>query len=186
MKKLLFIVLLLMANTIQAQEIIVLENQRGNVNFETKYYYKDVNGVLDKFLGTWRNQNSNELFEITFTKKIKYDQQNYFIDWLTSRYKYIKNGEVIFDTTPRLQPSGSAPNHNIFGSMIYADDLNKIKLLYSEPTDEFDYDGVVHLTYNPNNDTLEWYIEVALDVLGNGELHYPYKVPYSLVLTKVN
>ncbi len=111
---------------------------------------------------------------------------NFYDDLLTSRYKYIKNGEVVFDTTPRLQPSGSAPDHNVFGSTIYVEDLNKIELLYGEPTDEFDYDGIVHLTYNPNNDSLEWYIEVALDVLDNGELHYPYKVPYSLVLTKVN
>ncbi|WP_459210520.1 hypothetical protein [Aquimarina rhabdastrellae] len=52
MKKLLIIVVLLISNTIQAQEIIPIENQKGHINYETKYYFKDVNGVMDKFLGT--------------------------------------------------------------------------------------------------------------------------------------
>ncbi|MDH7444083.1 DUF6705 family protein [Aquimarina sp. 2201CG14-23] len=188
MKAILKILLVLFAIQSYGQEIIPIENMIGHLDLsrEDKPYYKDVNGVFNKFIGTWRYQTSNELFEITFTKITKEDSGNYYEDQLTSRYKYIKNGEVIYDTMAMLQQADSYPNYNVFGSKIKKSDLNKIQLQFDEPDIRFTGSNYLELTYNPVTQKLKWYVSAAMEPNENGVLVYPYKTPYLMTLTKVN
>ncbi|MDH7446344.1 DUF6705 family protein [Aquimarina sp. 2201CG14-23] len=188
MKAILKILLVLFAIQSYGQEIIPIENMIGHLDLsrEDKPYYKDVNGVLNKFLGTWKYETSTELFEITFRKIEKYGRVDYYKDRLTSRYRYIKNGVVIYDTTSPIQAADSYPDHNVFGGIIKNTDLNKIKLQFDEPEISFAGSNYLELTYNPVTQKLKWYVSAAMEPNENGVLVYPYKTPYLMTLTKVN
>ena len=178
-------------------QIIPIENMEGNIDLskENKPYYKDVNGVLNKFLGTWKYQSNNELFEITFIKVEKYIGGNYDKDRLTSRFKYIEDGELVYNTYPSntsgrdgtpvaLDPSA---DYYAFGGIIRNTNLNKIELEYDEPgiTLNGSYPQQLILTYNPDTGKSHWKIK-APSVIRNGEEVYPYRVPSDMILTKVN
>ncbi|MDH7446347.1 DUF6705 family protein [Aquimarina sp. 2201CG14-23] len=192
MKAILKILLVLFAIQGYSQTIIPLEdfeNIENRIKTTSDYYYKDVNGVLDKFLGTWRYQTANELFEITFTKKTNHRSgMGYYEDFLISRYKYVKNGVVIYDTYPILQPTGKDPSQFIDGGIIKKPDLNKIILTYDEPSDIGDYGQLLYLEYTPLTQKLNWYLDAILydDPDNPGELTSGYKIPYLMNLTKVN
>ena len=65
-------------------------------------YFKDINNVLDKFVGTWRYENTatNTVFEITFTKIIHAERhnRNCFKDKLSAQFKLIVNGIEQYNT----------------------------------------------------------------------------------------
>lgn len=64
-------------------------------------YFKDVNNVLDKFVGTWRYENtlSNTIFEITFTKVIQAEgHKNGYVDELSAQFKLTVNGIEKYNT----------------------------------------------------------------------------------------
>ncbi|MDH7444082.1 DUF6705 family protein [Aquimarina sp. 2201CG14-23] len=172
-----------------SQTIIPLEELVSGENTTSDYYYKDTNGLLDKFLGTWRYQTSNELFEITFTKVERIRTgMGYYIDELNSRYKYIENGEIIFDTYSPIQPSGSATLQYISGRAIKKTDFNSIVLTYDEPGDYGDYGQLLYLKYISGIQKLDWYVDAVLydDPDNPGELTSGYKIPYKMILTKIN
>ena len=67
MKNILNLFLLLIATSSFSQVIKPIETRKTNVEIAgITYYYKDVNGVLDKFLGSWKYQDS----PVNPTKKI--------------------------------------------------------------------------------------------------------------------
>ncbi|MDH7446345.1 DUF6705 family protein [Aquimarina sp. 2201CG14-23] len=192
MKAILKILIVVFAIQGYSQTIIPIEDYENPENYTkttSDYYYKDVNGVLDKFLGTWRYQTDNEFFEITFTKKTNHKSgMGYYGDLLISRYKYKKNGVIIYDTYPILQPAGKSPPRYVSGSFIRNTDLNTIKLLYNEPDDVGDYGQQLILKYIPLTQKLNWYLDAILydDPDNPGELTSGYKIPYLMNLTKVN
>lgn len=65
-------------------------------------YFKDINNVLDKFIGTWKYEDvvSNTRFEITFTKLLRMENihQNGFDDELFAKFKLIVNGVEHYNT----------------------------------------------------------------------------------------
>ncbi|MDH7446342.1 DUF6705 family protein [Aquimarina sp. 2201CG14-23] len=171
-----------------SQEIVPIENKIDHIDLsrENKVYYKDVNGVFNKFIGTWKHQVTNELFEITFRKVEKYVGGNYDSDRLVGRFKFVKNGEVIYDTTAMLQSADAYPDHKIFGGTITSDNLNRLELEYNEP-------GIIlkgsflqqlYLTYDPSTQQLDWFVRAPL--IGPNNDIYPYKIPFHMILTKVN
>ena len=72
MKNILYIFALLTTTMSFAQQlpetIIPLEEKLGTDNNSGIYYFKDVNHVLDKFMGTWKYETATESLEITFYK----------------------------------------------------------------------------------------------------------------------
>ncbi|MDH7446346.1 DUF6705 family protein [Aquimarina sp. 2201CG14-23] len=192
MKAILKILIVVFAIQGYSQTIIPLENFENienRIKTTSDYYYKDVNGVLDKFLGTWRYQTANELFEITFTKSERISTgMGYYIDELNSKYKYIKNGEEVFNTYSPIQPSGSAVSQYISGRAIKKSDLNDISLSYHEPDDVGFHGQRLELKYIPLTQKLNWYVDAILydDPDNPGELTSGYKIPYLMNLTKVN
>jgi hypothetical protein len=93
MKKIVYLTSLLLFTFCKAQTIDLYGDQTyGTVN---NAYYKDVNGFLNQYVGTWLYTNGNTSLKITFQKKEhKYMQGNisYYEDMLVGEYKYIENG----------------------------------------------------------------------------------------------
>ena len=56
-------------------------------------YYKDLNNILNPFVGTWKYTNGNNVFEIVLQKKLMSSQNGYFYkDMLIGSYRYVENG----------------------------------------------------------------------------------------------
>ncbi len=195
MKALLNILIVIIGLQGFSQTEIPLENYYSPENDDKEssaYYYKDVNGVLNKFLGTWRYQSNTELFEITFTKKIKKKTgMGYYKDELTCRYKYIKNGQVIYNTYTMNSTPNSNPDYFIFGKRIRKEDLNTIKLTYNEPSVRGTFTDVLVLKHfyrtRDKIESLDWFLDVVVDEDPDnpGEYISGYKVPYEMILTKI-
>ncbi|MDY8138903.1 DUF6705 family protein [Aquimarina sp. 2201CG5-10] len=194
MKKILKILIVCINLQAFAQTEIPIEDkskQENRIKRSSDYYYKDINGVLDKFVGTWRYQSPIELFEITFTKVSQIRTgMGYYKDELYSRYKYIKNGQVIYDTYNTPVTTENNPSTDISGSIINNTDLNKIKLIYHEPGirgGDFDSLSMTYF-YSPreNKHRLNWKVKTALYGTGTpGVYSTVYKMPYQMTLTKV-
>lgn len=72
------------------------------------YYYKDIPGYLDNFVGTWEYVNGNEKFQIVLTKVVMFHQidtelnLNYYEDGIVLQYKKYTNNVLTF-TSPIYQ-----------------------------------------------------------------------------------
>ncbi len=197
MKVLLNILIVIIGLQGIAQTEIPLEDKPKKEN-KTKttsnFYYKDSNGVLDKFLGTWRYQSHTELYQITFTKKEKVRTgMGYYKDKLISRFKYIKNGQVIYDNYSAPITEENNPSTDISGGWFRNGDMNSAKLMYNEPDirgGEWDTLSLTYIQQGRDENAvknLKWFINTSLQpVPGNtGEYTTVYKVPYEMILTKV-
>ena len=197
MKKIIKITLLLATIISYSQEIVPVEDKFNYDPFEQpKKYYKDVNGVFNKFIGTWKWQNATtnptKTFEITFYKHEMRDQGGIsYTDFITSKFKYIENGVEIYNTyNDRFG--------YILGSIIYQSidlnsphgslaDYNFMELHYSEPIIDGrplrkNPSGKLFLEYkNENNiQKLIWNVECFLDQNGN----IPFRIPITMELIK--
>lgn len=188
MKKIVSLIILLSNLVMQAQDIVPKEQEKQyltNGNHVNKYF-KDINGHLNKFLGTWKWQdnpsNPTKIFEITFSKVENEFTGSSYEDFLISSYKYIENGVEIYNT------ENLGFNKYIYGGLFsFPNNLNKLRLLYSEPepaTDSLRYS--FHIEYLPitSSSTIEqlkWDVEIILEVAENAELP---KIPRHIILSK--
>ena len=62
------ILVFLITTIIQAQQNIKPLEEYLNDPYGADVYYKDVNGTLDKYIGTWKYDDGTHYFEITFSK----------------------------------------------------------------------------------------------------------------------
>ena len=156
------------------------------------YYYKDSNGILDKFIGTWRYQTDTELFEVTFSKRVKNKTgMGYYDDDLAGNYKYIKNGQVIYDTYSTI-PGPDTLTYFIFGRRIKKPNLEIISLLYNEPeVRSGPYDSVTlkhEYISRDRIEVLQWKVSKNILIVNFDKLKKPrseFKVPWNMSLTKV-
>ena len=69
-------------------------------------YYKDINGFLDQYAGTWLYMNDNVLLKIVLVKKLMFYKvtgfKNYYEDYLIGEYQYIENGVEKVNTLSNL------------------------------------------------------------------------------------
>src|SRR5690606_30329082 len=83
------------------------------------YYYKDVTGYFDQFIGTWQHQNGSityilKLEKKTFTKNYPHVNKTYKYDDLIGALKVVKNGVTVYDDLPTLnQNFTDAVKYNI-------------------------------------------------------------------------
>ncbi|OOG63038.1 DUF6705 family protein [Flavobacterium sp. A45] len=71
MKKLIYLSMLLVFGlTMNAQKIIPLENKYGYkiINRDEEIYFKDVNNILEKYVGTWKGIYGNKKYEFRIVK----------------------------------------------------------------------------------------------------------------------
>ncbi|TYB78915.1 DUF6705 family protein [Bizionia myxarmorum] len=88
-------------------------------------YYKDVDNDFNRFIGTWRYTNGNEIFKIVLNKMqmselTRVSGISYFTDYLYGEFQYIdNNGNELINTLPEISNTSlSKDEHQIFGNRI--------------------------------------------------------------------
>lgn len=115
------------------------------------YYYKDVTGYFNQFLGTWQYQDATTTYILefekrTFTADFPHVNTTYKYDDLIGALKVIKNGVVIYDDLATLEQNyTSATEYNI-NSVIRVENYNncymcsypeqRLSLSYNEPDND--------------------------------------------------
>jgi hypothetical protein len=144
------IVLLLISFQAKAQSNLPIEQKVNYTRSSTyqNHYFKDINGVFDKFLGSWKYENATDLLEIRIYKAEFRDTggQNFYDDELYIEFKYTQNGAVIFNTF------GENRTYYISGLRFQVpSNTNKYRLLYLEPSQrQFKAYQYVDIEYIPN------------------------------------
>jgi hypothetical protein len=102
MKNIIVTIILISGLQVNAQYIIPVEQMTTyllNHNYEN-HYFKDVNGVLNKFVGNWKYETTSEKLEIEIYKleNINNGGGSRYQDEIELRFRYTINGIVMFDT----------------------------------------------------------------------------------------
>ncbi|WP_452597109.1 DUF6705 family protein [Pontimicrobium sp. MEBiC01747] len=173
-------------NAVLAQETIVPINILGqhiDREEDVTYYYKDVNGDLDKFLGTWVYNDATISFTINFSLLTHYQRGGYYFDLIYAKIKFINNGNVIYNTLNELSYNTS----DISGSDIHSVDSNKIDLNYRESNPnayrivaDLDLEYVPCLS-NTSCEQLVWHNRYLKDT---PDEPWPFFIPTDMVLTR--
>ncbi|WKW46935.1 hypothetical protein P3875_02450 [Myroides sp. JBRI-B21084] len=147
-------------------------NTPGDMGFsENGYYYKDVTGYFNQFIGTWQYQNGTTTYILklekrTFTENVTHLNKTYQYDELIGALRVIKNGVILYNDWNTLnQNYPNAVDYNIF-SIVRAENFNdcymctypnqRLYLSYSEPNnDNYAYAnlGMLMHTYIDNGVT---------------------------------
>jgi hypothetical protein len=149
-------------------------------------YFKDVNNILNKYVGTWVFDDGTQYFKIQFYKQTHYRETpiankkiTIYNDRIIGHYQYKLNGVEIYNVTDNkfvYSNNGSFSN----GNNIY----------FREPTDNpcgRRITGEVNLTYFNDNgvEQLTWN---RVDFNGGADCYpfdtTPFKTPENMVLTK--
>ncbi len=137
MKKIICLIILLTGLSITAQETITVpleDNVPEHIPGQI-VYSKDINNVLDKFLGEWVYDNGTDYVKLTITKAIHvpYARNKMYQDELSCKFLYKKNGVTIYDTY-------NSSDEYLSGVGFYFDleagavNTNQYNMVYSEPT----------------------------------------------------
>ncbi|GLB54210.1 hypothetical protein NBRC110019_32520 [Neptunitalea chrysea] len=143
------------------EQVVPIENQAdyAEAHDSTPYYYKDINHVLDKFIGTWEVTSGTEYLKINITKLTKrsldeplYESNDYQDILKVTLVSYKKNNIEVYNNCAIA----------IVYSPIYLLDVNTAKFYYHEPTTgcKRNKGGNLTLTYLPNqgsNGELQWH-----------------------------
>lgn len=203
MKNIKFIIaLLLLSLKVSAQHptyiTLPIEDKYHSEDADRKYtYFKDLNHVLDKYVGTWECHQGAHYIKITFIKSTNvnvgappsYDPKQ-TEDRLYTRILYTYNGTVMIDsyTTDRSHISGNDVNHYI---------PNTITLYYREPTLtslcwkaktahlKLDYITGTNPTINWTRTDNPLHCEIRTCLDDTPTDRSPFVIPANLVLTKV-
>ena len=70
-----------------------------DVDFQSGFYYKDLNNKLNPYVGTWLYTNGSTSLKIVIKKKehFFFSSLNYYSDLLVGDFQYIENNTVIQD-----------------------------------------------------------------------------------------
>ena len=86
------------------------------------YYMKDINNVLDPFVGTWVYTDGGNTITMTLKKKIKVKTsiRLVFQDFLYGEYRFEQNGVVVLDYMSQLDDPNitNIYRHNVHGNHI--------------------------------------------------------------------
>ncbi len=210
MKNIFFACIAFITIPTNAQTIEPLENYtRSPHQYTDNMYFKDVNHIFDKFLGTWEYRDSTDYLKIIITKSPKRElglttfgrrirKVKTFFDEIDVAYLYKHNGIVVYDRLPHLIIDGEIPlASSISGSHIK--NVNQIELFYDEPsttTCERNRYGWLVLYYQPSSipsgmPQLQWERTTKKnnpsEVYCQGGIidESEYQIPASLIVTKV-
>ncbi|WP_373877009.1 DUF6705 family protein, partial [Neptunitalea chrysea] len=172
-----------------------LENQSDYAEApeSTPYYFKDINNVLDKFIGTWEVTSGTEYIKINITKIVKaylweefYENDDYLDILKVTLISYKKNN---------VQTYSNYVLSTNFISESYLLDINTVKFFYNEPTTgcKRNKGGYLTLTYVPSqgaNGQLQWhrntYINEGAQCFNGGTVdRSEFLIPRDLTLQKL-
>ena len=174
MKKYIFILFSLFTLNSFAQQFTITDKFDYTNNIERRsngYYYKDITGYFDQFIGTWQYQNGTTTYILklekrTFTENYAHTNKTYKQDELIGALRIIKNGVILYNDWFTLnQNFTDVVKYNIF-SIVRAENFNdcymctypnqRLYLKYNEPNnDNYAYAnlGILMHTYLDNGVT---------------------------------
>lgn len=163
-------------------------------------YFKDINNVLDKFVGTWKYEDAitNTVFEMTFAKVLhRESRKNSFTDELSAQFKLSIDGIEQYNTY--ITPCESCFISTGFSS--YEEGFENDEFVYTEPNSNM-YVGAIaepnieqhvlssnlKLKYQSNFGNaaqIIWTnkVEIGLDYNTNVRINN-YQMPMNMVLIK--
>lgn len=195
---LIMLLLLIFSVSINAQvtEIPIENYWEGDNDNINNAYFKDINGLLNKYVGTWEYNQNGHYFKIKFVKQTNYQEvpldSPYKIkrksDRIYGLFEYKLNGVSIYNTILTQNKS-----------YIYSDSgsffMGNFLLFYDEPSTSpcgRPLMGRVTLGYSNTVgvETLTWsredrYSGTFCQEVGQTEDSTPFKIPANMVLTKV-
>lgn len=186
MKNVLIILTILIANCSFSQTIIPIENRRTTTQQQGQtYYYKDVNGAYNKFLGYWKYQddptNPTKIVEITFHKKEMDKAMSGFEDEIFARVKYTENGVIVYNTFTKDLPNLMYRDDNIMGGFFpEPNNTNKLNIVHYQEPGRGGKTGKLFLEYENDNgvEKLHWKMRTFRT------LQEAYRMPYQMTLIK--
>lgn len=113
-------IILISLASCKAQQIITPIFNNPTPAHTPNNYYKDVDGDFDKFIGTWKFQNTDAEFIIELRKELHYlTPSNYYKDLLIGEYLYKKNNIIQINTLENMDNSLiSGYQHSVSGKNI--------------------------------------------------------------------
>lgn len=100
MKKI-FAIVILSFTIINCKAQIISMTTTNYINIPNGAYVKDIDNLINPFVGTWRYINGNNELTILLIKKEMYNANglnNYFEDTIMGGYSYVENGITIVNT----------------------------------------------------------------------------------------
>jgi hypothetical protein len=130
MKKTFIIAIAMFTLSCYAQTpILPLETCKGSQNTPNAYY-KDINLILNQFIGTWKYASGQDTLIIKFKKiEMFYYQStevNYYKDFLVGEYRYVKNGVELINSLSNFDNELDPFDYSIWGSSIFSNNRNPI------------------------------------------------------------
>ncbi|WP_271784518.1 DUF6705 family protein [Aquimarina algiphila] len=169
-----------------AQVVVPIEKQQyyidNNIEIKPNTYFKDVNGVLNKFVGTWKGTSNFKNYELQVFKNI-WSNSSSKNDELLAKYKITSNNGTVIENTLSLQKD----NPLVLGPGYVDPRTVEIYVLsYSGRDDDCGQNGNIHLSVsNTNTNRMSLTLIVSgekLDCTGaNAQQVFPIN---SVVLTK--
>jgi len=204
MKKYILILIALFGFTAFGQTIKPIETEWTlHYSEQNDTYFKDVNNVLDKFVGTWRYEDltTNTVFEVTFSKILHQEaHKNGSKDMLSAQFKLIINNVEQYNTytTPCVNcfvPVGFSSfleSSDALGNFVTSEVSPNMYIgAMAEPEFERNVSASdLKLRYMPSllgdSPTLLWVNRVSeVSLYTTGERINNYATPLEMVLTKV-
>jgi len=179
--------------TIHAQsytQIIDLYDSKAELG-KNGAYYKDTQGYLNQYVGTWLYTNSTTNLKITFQKEY-FAQQNafgtYYSDVLVGEYEYKVNRVTVFSTLNNLNILNTSPyTYNIFDLNRHPNYDNcfqctianqRLVLYYDEPTnDNSSLKGLMYIHTFIENGQTKLYMSLYTDYNGMDINKYNIHLP---------
>lgn len=177
MKKIILIIvpLLISMYCCSAQQIIPLEDflhyRDNEIEVADGTYFKDVNGLLNKFVGTWKGSWNNKNYEFFIEKYYRETEFTHLkYDELSIRYKVFSGSGVLLEDTTNL------PEDSIYVLMgLYLDKSGGYVLYYQGKETLCGQSGDVFISvYGSNNEKMQLFLYpqhefIDSDTCPNGE-----------------
>ena len=119
MKKIKIIIIIMFCHFAVNAQSPIIDLQAWEGNIIPGFYLKDVNNVLDPFVGTWLYTNGTTSLEIVLVKKIMKPFGRYYEDLIIGEYRYVLNGVEKFNSINNLNTVyHNESYHRIYGNHI--------------------------------------------------------------------
>lgn len=150
--------IILITLSCKAQQIVALETKLDEA--PTGTYFKDINGLLTKYIGTWKGtyENKNYTFIVTPYKK---EFRGVFSDILSIRYLITSNTGVI------LQDTRSLPDDNnlVIAGLYFGKNFGYYVLSYIGENSQCGQTGDLFISTSKDNKQMKLYLAAYQDII---------------------
>jgi len=153
-----FVTVILLTLSCKAQTPIINQSTYHPDQGQDGMYLKDINNILDRFVGTWKWEEGNSSFEIIFVieEMVHNIPGKYYSDKIVGKYKYIENGVLITDN---LSQNYQGYGHPINGSF-NQDSYNHLDVGFIDSVNNRGGSGYFELIEGTNPQQAKWWVSV--------------------------